>query len=304
MKQKFSLLFIHTIGYNPPSPSIMSHLGGHIDALRTRFGNVEIVCQRPGETLLQVEREELTHGCTLTLYVALSETFPNSPPTVAYAGGRKVSIAPEDPAGVAAMSQAVWVPGKSQLVDAVGNAFNNIANLWGDVAPPSLKEVEGALASKSDSVLEDIASNPNCLESYSHQLSFLKKVRDARLRAADDVEKALEENRRLQKEVMRVRGEVEELQQRLEAQLATVQDARRRIPLLDAIGSPEALAKTLAADVKTLDTQCEKIAKDLLAVDYSSDKRDFDTLIEEYKQKAKERHIMDLKRRAYHASLA
>nr|CCC95417.1 unnamed protein product [Trypanosoma congolense IL3000] len=268
----------------------------HIKELQRRFGDVHVIFQRPSETLLQVNHVMPTNGYKLTLYVALDEAFPSTAPTVAYVSSRPVSIAPQDPAGRAA---GAWVPETSQLADAVENAFNNISALWGDVAPPTIDYVRNALQTSSDSMLDGIVSNPNCLESFAHQLSFLKKVRDARLRTSEEVRGALQRTQELQKTVSLLSSEVKEIQQRFESHVVAVQEARKRIPILDSVGTPGALAKTFAEDVKTLDMERDKIAKKLLEVDHNADKRSFDQFLEMFKTKAKERHITDLKRHAY-----
>ncbi|ORC89752.1 uncharacterized protein TM35_000112860 [Trypanosoma theileri] len=272
----------------------------HIEELKRHFENVRVVRQTSSETLLQVEHMNPDRGYTLVLYVALDSKFPRTPPTVAYFGGRKVPITA---VGADNSTSGEWNPTTSRLVDAVAVAFSNLANLWGSAAPPSMEQIANQLEALSDSMLEDIISNPNCLESYAYQLPFLKSIRDASGQTIDDIERVAKENLTLEPEVEGLRKEVDDLQQRLDAQLSVLKKLQASTPLLDAVSSPEALAKTFAADVLTLDKQCEDIAKKLLAVDCNADRRRFDDLLEEYRKKAKERHIMDLKRRAYHASL-
>ncbi|KEG06530.1 hypothetical protein DQ04_13471010 [Trypanosoma grayi] len=276
----------------------MSQVQSHIDELRRRFENVRVVRQIPSETLLQVDQTSTNCGYLLVLYVALDANFPRSPPTVAYFNGRRISIAAET--GTA----DVWDPAKSRLADAVSNAFANLANMWGSVGPPSMNQISSQLSLLSDSMLQDIISYPSCLESYAYQLPFTKGIRDASGQTIDEIERVAKENLTLQPEVAQLQKEVEELQQRLSDQIGKLQEMQGSLALLNSIKSPEVLAKTFAADVKTLDTQCDDIAKDLLAVNYSTDKRRFDELLEQYRLRAKERHIMDLKRRAYYASIS
>ncbi|KAH9586114.1 Modifier of rudimentary [Trypanosoma melophagium] len=272
----------------------------HINELKRHFEGVRVVRQTPSETLLQVDHINPDRGYTLMLYVALDSKFPQTPPTVAYFSGRKIPIIAMETDNATSDG---WNPETSRLVDAVAVAFSNLANLWGSAVPPSMDQITSQLESLSDSMLEDIISNPNCLESYAYQLPFLKGIRDASGQTIDDIERVAKENLTLQPEVEGLRKEVDDLQQRLDAQLSILKKTQASTPLLDSIGTPEALAKTFAADVRMLDTQCEDIAKELLSVDCNADRRRFDGLLEEYRKKAKERHIMDLKRRAYHASL-
>ncbi|ESL11971.1 hypothetical protein TRSC58_00270 [Trypanosoma rangeli SC58] len=276
----------------------MPQVQQYIDELRRRFGNVTVLHQTASETFLQVEHVVPERGYTEVLCVALGAKFPRAPPIVTYFDGRAISIASSD-----SSTDGGWDSSTSKLADAVGNAFANLADLWGSVAPPSMESLLAQLGLLSDSMLQDIVSNPNCLESYAYQLPFFKAIRDAGGQTIDEIERVANENLKLQPVLDQLRDEVEELQRSLEQNAQSVQKVLQSTPLLNSISSPENLAKTLAADVKALDAQGEEIARRLLQVDYATDRRRFDELLEEYRQKAKERHVMDLKRRAYCASL-
>ncbi|EKG06366.1 hypothetical protein TCSYLVIO_002536 [Trypanosoma cruzi] len=276
----------------------MLRMQPYVDELKSRFGNVTVIHNSSAETLLQVEHVIPDRGYAAVLCVTLGVHFPRTPPIVTYFDGRKISLASPD-----GSAPDAWDPSKSKLVDAVGNAFANLANLWGSVVPPSMELLTSQLSSLSDSMLQDIVSNPNCLESYAYQLPFFKAIRDASCQTIDDIERVANENLKLQPVVENLRAELEGLQRSLEQNVQSMQKMLRATPLLNSIGTPESLAKTLATDVRTLDAQCEEIAKKILQLDCATDKLRFDNLLEEYREKAKERHFIDLKRRAYCASL-
>lgn len=278
----------------------MSQLQSHLDELRRRFADVTVVHQTSSETRLQVEDAGPANGCTLTLCVTLDAMFPRSPPSVTYFDGRRISIAATSDAS----PQSAWDPTASRLADAVANAFSNLANLWGSVVPPSRDVLVAQLGSLSDLMLRDVISNQNCLESYAYQMPFSKALRTASEQTIDEIERVAKENMNLQPEIEKLRDEVRELQQRLAEAVERLQGLQESTPLLNSIGTPQNVAKTFAKHVKTLDKECEETAKKLLQVNCATEKRLFDNLLEEYTQKAKERHIMDLKRRAYYASLS
>ncbi|RNF26863.1 uncharacterized protein Tco025E_00945 [Trypanosoma conorhini] len=270
----------------------------HIDELRRRFSSVKVLHQTASEMFLRVEHALPELGCTAVLCVALDSAFPRKPPIVTYFDGRTLPISPTD-----GSTEDAWDPASSRLADAVANAFANLALLWGSVVPPSPESLAAQLSSLSDSMLLDIVSNPNCLESYAYQLPFFKAIRDASGQTLDEIERVANENLKLQPVLDQLRAEVEGLQLSLEQSVQSVQKVPQLVPLLNSISSQENLAKALATDVKALDAQREEIARRLLQVDYATDRRRFDALLEEYRGKAKERHVMDLKRRAYCASL-
>ncbi|KAG8348379.1 putative Modifier of rudimentary (Mod(r)) protein [Trypanosoma vivax] len=287
----------------------MSIMQTHIDELGSKFGKVSFVHRASLETVLKVEHLEPTTGYMLELYVTLDSAYPHSSPRVTHLNGQHVSIAPggylvdmNQSTGNTSVGTA-WDPATSRLSDAVANAFLNAAKLWGSVAPPTEAGIYACLNTLTDSMLHDICTNSHYLELYAQQLPFSKALREARRQEIDSLDRLLRSEKGLRQSVGELHSEVGQLQEHLESLLALVEKFEDTAPIVCSIGSPDALSRTFATDVKTLDARCEATARELLAVEYGTDKRSFDTLLEDFKRQAKERHVMDLKRRAYHASL-
>ncbi|KAG5474622.1 hypothetical protein LSCM4_03795 [Leishmania orientalis] len=278
---------------------------GQLEELRRQFPSTSVVTESAQETVLKVDhvvRISLTAEYALSLYVTLPSAFPKAAPraTMPYCC-HNVPITPPytNPSEASAYQ---WSSAASTLVEAVRNAFQNAADCWGPVEPPSMHGITLQLSGETNRLLQDLVTNPNCLDAYCYQLPIIKLMREASRQTISEIERVANENTRLRNEVETLEGQVKDLQQRLGEEVAHLQQLGQN-RLLASVGTPEALIKTLEEDVRKMSSDCMAVGKRALDA-YKSDKDGFQDLLEQYKAQSKEMHMLDLKRISYRAQCA
>lgn len=270
--------------------------------LHREFPSTVTVKETASELLLQVNHNIRISSSTeygLSLYIKLLSTFPQTAPvaTMPYTS-KTVPITPPNisPSEVAAYQ---WDSQNSSLAEAVRNAFHNAADRWGPVAPPTMENVALQLSGETDRLLNDLVSNPNCLDAYCYQLPIVKQMREASRQTVSEVERVATENVKLRPVVEDLQADVRRLQTQLQQQVEALQKIGST-PLLTSVCTPEALVKTLESDVRTLNNECRSIGKAALAM-YKTDKRGFQDQLEQYKAKSIQMHTLDMKARTFRA---
>lgn len=278
---------------------------GQMEELRREFPSTSTVTESSQETVLKVDhvlRISPTTEYALSLYVTVPAAFPKSAPkaTMPYCC-HNVPITPPNinPSETQAYQ---WSSTASSLVEAVRNAFQNAADCWGPVEPPSMHGVTLQLSGETDRLLQDLAGNPNCLDAYCYQMPIVKQMREASRQTINEIERVASENTRLRGEVETLERQVEELQQRLGDQVTQLQRLGQN-PLLTSVCTPEALLKTLEDDVRLMSGDCMALGKRALDA-YKTDRGTFQDLLEQYKTQSKAMHMLDLKRLSYRAQCA
>ncbi|KPI89103.1 hypothetical protein ABL78_1747 [Leptomonas seymouri] len=273
--------------------------------LRKQFPSTSVVTESAQETVLKVEhvlRISPTTEYALSLFVSLSPSFPKSAPkaTMPYCC-HSIPITPPNINPSEAQAYQ-WDSSASTLVEAVRNAFQNAADRWGPVEPPSMRSVVVQLSGETDRLLRDLASNPNCLDAYCYQLPIVKQMRETSRQTIDVIERVANENTLLRSEVETLKKKVEALQHQLGDQVSQLQRLGQN-RLLTSVCTPEALIRTLETDVRTMSGECKAVGKKALDA-YRTDKSSFQDLLELYKAQSKAMHMLDLKRISYRAQCA
>lgn len=273
--------------------------------LRKQFPSTSVVRESAQQTVLKVDhllRISPTTEYALSLFVALPSSFPKSAPqtTMPYCC-HNVPITPPNinPSEAAAYQ---WDSTASTLVEAVRNAFQNAADCWGPVEPPSMRSVTLQLSGETDRLLRDLISNPNCLDAYCYQMPIIKQMREASRQTIGEIERVANENTQLRAEVEELEKKVEGIQQQLSDQVSQLQRLGQN-RLLTSVCTPEALIRTLESDVRTMNAENMTVGKKALDA-YKTDKSSFQDLLDQYKAKSKAMHMLDLKRISYRAQCA
>ncbi|EPY36596.1 hypothetical protein STCU_00502 [Strigomonas culicis] len=269
---------------------------GHLSSLRTEFPSTSTVTETSTELLLKVDhnlRISATTEYGLTLFIKIPPQFPSVAPeaTMPYCF-HSVAIAPPGSSAAAA-----WDPKTSTLVEAVRNAFQNAADRWGPVAPPTMASVSHQLSGETDRLLADLACNPNCLDAYCYQLPVVKQMREAEQDTLAEVRRVAEENNVLRPQVERLHAEVVRLQSQLQSQI----DCLHRFggnTLVQSVCTSEALLATLEKDVRQINKECDAVGRQCLDC-YATDKRAFQAKLSDFVARSKQAHILDLKRRSF-----
>ncbi|CAJ1029683.1 putative Modifier of rudimentary (Mod(r)) protein [Leishmania utingensis] len=273
-----------------------------LEELRRQFPSTSVVTESAQETVLKVDhalRISPTIEYALSLYVTLPSSFPKAAPkaTMPYCC-HNVPITPPNINPSEAIAYQ-WSVATSTLVEAVRNAFQNAADCWGPVEPPSLHSVTLQLSGETDRLLRDLVINPNCLDAYCYQLPIVKLMRKVSRQTMSEIERVANENTTLRNEVETLEAKVKGLQQRIGEQVSQLQQLGQN-PLLTSVGTPEALIKTLEDDVRKMSRDCMALGKRAMDA-YKVDKGDFQDLLDQYKAQSKEMHMLDLKRISYRA---
>ncbi|KAK7201016.1 Modifier of rudimentary (Mod(r)) protein [Novymonas esmeraldas] len=276
-----------------------------LEELRRQFPSTAVVTESAQETVLKVDhvlRISPTTEYTLSLYVTLPSLFPKVAPraTMPYCC-HNVPITPPNINPSEAVAYQ-WSGTASTLVEAVRNAFQNAADCWGPVEPPSMHSVTLQLSGETDRLLRDLVVNPNCLDAYCYQLPIVKQMREASRQTVNEIERVASENTSLRSEVETLESKVEALQQRLGDQVAQLQRLGQNA-LLTSVCTPEALLKTLEEDVRTMSGDCMAVGRRALDA-YRTDRAAFQDLLAQYKTQSKAMHMLDLKRISYRAQCA
>lgn len=269
-------------------------------SLYNDFPSTSTLRETSSELLLKVDhsiRLSSTTEYNLTLFIKILSSFPKTAPiaTMPYCF-RTIPITPPN-VNPTEMAAYQWDPNASTLTEAVRNAFQNAADRWGPVAPPTMAGVSLQLSGETDTLLEDLTNNANCLDAYCYGMPIVKQMREASKQTLNEVERVANENVKLRPEVEELQREVQRMQAQLTQQVDQLQKASSN-KLLTAVCTPEALVSTLEADARRLDGECRALGKQALAA-HATDRRAFQDLIEQYKAKSKQMHLLDLKRRAY-----
>ncbi|EPY37891.1 hypothetical protein AGDE_06042 [Angomonas deanei] len=189
-----------------------------------------------------------------------------------------------------------WLPTMT-LVEGIRNAFQNAADLWGPVQPPTMATVSTQLSGETEKLLQDLVSNPNCLDAYCYQLPIVKQMRDASKESLLEIKRLADENNTLRRNVETTNANVQKMQKELQSQMDYLQKVGNN-PLVKSVCTTKDLLVTLENDVKKLNNECDVIGRDCLSA-YSKDRREFQQKLAEFKAKAKLAHVIDLKRRSY-----
>lgn len=276
-----------------------------LEELRRQFPSTSVVTESAQETVLKVDdvlRITPMTEYALSLYVTLPSSFPKASPrvTMPYCC-HNVPITPPNINPSEALAYQ-WSSTTSTLVEAVRNAFQNAADCWGPVEPPSMRSVTLQLSGETDRLLQDLVTNPNCLDAYCYQLPIVKLMREASLQTISEIERVANENTTLRNEVETLEAQVKDLQQHLDEQVSQLQQLEQN-RLLMSVGTPEALMKTLEDDVRRMSSDCMTLGRRALDA-YKADKGGFQDLLEQYKAQSRAMHILDLKRISYRAQCA
>ncbi|GET89973.1 hypothetical protein, conserved [Leishmania tarentolae] len=273
--------------------------------LRRQFPSTSVVTESAHETVLKVDdvlRITPITEYALSLYVTLPASFPKTAPraTMPYCC-HNVPITPPNINPSEALAYQ-WSSTTSTLVDAVRNAFQNAADCWGPVEPPSMRNITLQLSGETDRLLRDLVTNPNCLDAYCYQLPIVKLMRKVSRQTIGEIERVANENTTLRNEVETLQAKVQHQKQQLSEQVSQLQQLERN-PLLISVGTPAALIKTLEDDVRKMSSDCMTLGRRALDA-YKTDKSDFQDLLGQYKAQSKEMHMLDLKRLCYRAQCA
>lgn len=273
--------------------------------LRKQFPSTTVVTESAQETVLKVDhvlRISPTTEYALSLFVSLPSSFPKSAPktTMPYCC-HSIPITPPNINPSEAQAYQ-WESSASTLVEAVRNAFQNAADRWGPVEPPSMRGVTLQLSGETDRLLRDLVSNPNCLDAYCYQLPIVKQMREASRQTIGEIERVANENTLLRSEVETLEKKVEGMQHQLSDQVAQLQRLGQN-RLLTSVCTPEALIRTLETDVRKMSGDCMAVGKKALDA-YKTDKSSFQDLLEQYTAQSKAMHMLDLKRISYRAQCA
>jgi hypothetical protein len=273
--------------------------------LRKQFPATSVVKESAQEMVLKVDhmlRISPTTEYALSLFVSLPSSFPKSAPktTMPYCC-HSIPITPPNINPSEAQAYQ-WDSSASTLVEAVRNAFQNAADRWGPVEPPSMRSVALQLSGETDRLLRDLVSNPNCLDAYCYQLPIVKQMREASRQTISEIERVANENTLLRSEVETLEKKVVGMQRQLSEQVSQLQQLGQN-RLLASVCTPEALIRTLEADVRKMSGDCMTVGKKALDA-YKNDKSTFQDLLEQYKTQSKAMHMLDLKRISYRAQCA
>lgn len=273
--------------------------------LHKQFPSTTVVTETAQETVLKVDhvlRISPTTEYALSLFVSLPASFPKSAPkaTMPYCC-HSIPITPPNINPSEAQAYQ-WEGSASTLVEAVRNAFQNAADRWGPVEPPSMRSVTLQLSGETDRLLRDLVTNPNCLDAYCYQLPIVKQMREASRQTIGEIERVANENTLLRSEVETLERKVEGMQRQLSDQVAQLQRLGQN-RLLSSVCTPEALIRTLEADVRKMSGDCMAAGKKTLDA-YRTDRGSFQDSLEHYKAQSKAMHMLDLKRISYRAQCA
>ncbi|KAG5500382.1 hypothetical protein JKF63_03474 [Porcisia hertigi] len=276
-----------------------------LEELRRQFPLTSVVVESAEETVLKVDhalRISPTTEYALSLHVELPSTFPNAAPraTMPYCC-HEVPITPPGLSPSEALAYQ-WSSTTSTLVEAVRNGFQNAADYWGPVEPPSMRSAALQLSGETDLLLRDLANNPSCLDAYCYQLPIVKSMREAGRQTVEEMERLAGESMTLRAEVETLETKVAELQQRLGERVSRLQQLGEN-RLLSSVCTPEALLKTLEGDVRRMSSACVAVGKRALDA-CRVGKSGFQDLLEQYRAQSKAMHMLDLKRISYRAQCA
>lgn len=249
---------------------------------------------------------------TLTVYVVLDHQFPLTAPTISAATGRRLRSAPIGEA---------WQGDRHVLAEAVREAFAHLRELWGPVRPPTLRSLAASLQSLSADTLADLVSNSQCRESFSYQLPVSKQMREEMKVLADRVERLAQSNAEsselLSHDVQTLEGAQTALGE-IRAWLL-LEAEKGRIADLMQYSSDDAIAKLFAKEAKQWQMESETVEKQLLmsggprgngedasnqpSIDNVSSSEVMERLKEQYLKCRLQFHDVELRRRAFAASL-
>lgn len=270
--------------------------------LHKDFPSTSVVQESTQETLLKIDHRQpitATTSYALSLFVRLLASFPSTPPTVTMPYcHHTVPITPPN-VSPSELKAYEWDPKVSTLTQAVQNAFQNAADCWGSVEPPSMQGVMAQLSGETDRLLRDIVGNPNCLDAYCYQLPMVKSMREAGRQTVTEVERVANENTQLRPEVEDLQRRVQLLQQQLTQQVSQLQQLSQN-KLLAAVCTPEALLRTLEKDIQAMSSECAETGRSALDA-HGTNKGVFQDKLSQYKAQAKAMHMLDLKRISYRA---
>ncbi|CCW68750.1 unnamed protein product [Phytomonas sp. Hart1] len=270
----------------------------HINELKNAFPQFKVVKESQSELIFAIEgseRMEDRSSRSLTLLVSLSPTFPQSAPSIAmsYLFFKVPMTKVDEPDS----KTPEWDPETSSLVECVRNAFNHLWVYWGTVSPPSMGSITEQLSRETDRLLVDLNENPNCLDAYCYQLPIMKQMREMSVRSVNELESLANANVALRTEVESLYNEVKTMQSELYGQMNELEEANQN-KLIISVCTPEALVKTLEADLRKLHEKSRTIAKTTIDA-YGDNKKNFQESFEVYRATCKKMHEIDLKLRAY-----
>lgn len=277
----------------------------HIANLKAAFPSTTVLNESSSETVVKVDhsiRLSVAVEYELTLFIKLPSSFPKVPPTVTLP--YCCSTVPITPPNMSPTEAEAfkWDANSSTLTEAVRNAFQNAADRWGPVQPPTMTSITLQLSGETDRLLHDLNTNHNCLDAYCYQLPLVKQMRESGKQSVAEVEKIANENVKLRPAVEALQREVESLQAQLQQHVSAF-DAANKNKAFASVATPTALHNTLVEDVRKLNVETEQIRKELLACS-GSEKKKFNELLERYNERCKLKNLVDLKRQAYKASMS
>eukprot|EP00796_Vickermania_ingenoplastis_P008360 gene8359-5854_t len=276
-------------------------LQSHLQALQGAFPLTALVSQDARTMTISVE--DNINGYQVGLIIRLSNEFPRQPPrmTLPYSGVQvPVLLHTEVPPTHRSTSYAAsvpWDPARPDLIEATHRALRVAYLYWGKVAPPTVQMLTSALARENVRMLQDLANNPNKLDMYAYQHPMTNAMRSASQDTLQELENLVTANTGLRHSLGQQQSKVVALQEQLRSRLSELSGLEQN-RLFASVCTPEAIKRTLSSDVATLEERSRQLLRVALDTPPSS-KRPFEEAVEQYRNNAKELHLLQLKLTEY-----
>jgi hypothetical protein len=262
----------------------------HVESLQQwrGFSRVYIIRDGGKETITV---EKICEGVLYSLVVTLEPNFPLSPPIITSTWGRPINFAKQ--------GKPRWDHEVDLLPEVVETAFQNFIDLCGGVHPPDVRSMAALLSTMPSEIARQVESQQDFAENFAPQLPIAKAIASATTETLDNLEAlanlVTERRHRLDVE----REKITNAKSDYEEKCKSVRKLMEGLPPLEVFATPEGLTRLIASEAKAIRVAAEEVEREWLAIEQCNSRSAFMRKQEEYLEKMREYHKLDLKRRAF-----